>query len=206
MIGEQKRSNQGALDDETVAQLRDSYLEGIHQDSMMRLQELYNRPYFSRVWCVQEVVATPTALLKCEELEIPLMDVMQQISLVRQMAARVDPDTSLTVWYLVWDSKQVSPFLGQAKVDGSIGTMLRLLDLMRTFQATDIRDKIFALQGICDEGLQPAMAMTQIMGEEGTVLRGARRLITRVTWRRASAQTSTLGGLKLLRQTTESQR
>ncbi|KAL6859797.1 hypothetical protein ACO1O0_003821 [Amphichorda felina] len=178
MMDDQKHFNRTPPDVNTMVQLRESYLADVAPGSLQRLYELCHRPYFSRVWCIQEVVAAPEALLKCEELEIPFMHVAEHIILVRQLVQRIDMDTSLTLWYRVWDQRQPSPYLGKAKVEGSLGRMLDLLDLMRSFQATDIRDKIFALQGICDEGLQPALSMTQIMGQEGFMVRGARRLFT----------------------------
>ena len=177
MMDEQKHS-QEPLDQKAVAQLRDSYLEDMPKESLYRLLELCHRPYFKRVWCIQEIAAAPEALLKCEELEIPFMHVVEHSLLVRQMISRVDADVFLAVWYRIWDRRQPSPFLGQARVEGSLGRMLDLLDSMRSFHVTDIRDKIFALQGICDEGLQPAMSMTQIMGHEGLMVRGVRRLFT----------------------------
>jgi len=55
----------------------------------------------------------------------------------------------------------------QSAVEGSIRSLLYLLDSTRSFKATDDRDKIFSLLGICDEGIQPVSALTRIERETG---------------------------------------
>jgi hypothetical protein len=178
-IKERQKSSQAPLDKDTLVRLRDNYLHDMAPGSLARLNELYHRPYFKRVWCVQEVVAAPAALLKCEELEIPLTHVLEHMVLVRQMDSGVEENSPLVLWYRIWDSKQPSPSLSRGRVEGSLGSMLVLLDSMRSFQATDVRDKIFALQGICDEGLHPILSLSEVTGRrEGMRIRAIRRLFT----------------------------
>lgn len=62
----------------------------------------------------------------------------------------------------------------------SLEASLDVLELARGFQATDIRDKIFALMGICDEGLYPTLALTQVEGasNSGRTMRALRSAFT----------------------------
>ncbi|CAM1504816.1 Fc.00g024070.m01.CDS01 [Cosmosporella sp. VM-42] len=177
---EQQSLGQGAVDPNAVAEFSESILEYMPPESMLYLKELCERPYFSRCWCVQEVVACSWAILKCEELEMPLMDVLGSVFAVAQYEGKLRPNTIFYLWWKIWDSRLPQPSMGPARVEGSLGKLLDLLDITRPLQATDIRDKIFALQGISDEGLAPVYALTEIMGQEGRMLSAFRRGITRL--------------------------
>ena len=51
-------------------------------------------------------------------------------------------------------------------IDGLIGKLLTLLTVIWDFKATDQRDRIFAIFGISDEGLEPRLALTQVIGND----------------------------------------
>jgi hypothetical protein len=53
----------------------------------------------------------------------------------------------------------------KSDVKGSMGPLLQLLTGTRELKATDPPDKIFSLFRILGEGIQPALAITQIMTE-----------------------------------------
>jgi hypothetical protein len=67
-------------------------------------------------------------------------------------------------WYLSHSSFAMAL---KSDIKGSMGQLLQLLTGTRELKATDPRDKIFSLFGILDEGIQPALAITQIMTENG---------------------------------------
>lgn len=177
MVEEQKRSCSG-VDPKAIQDLRDGILSDMPPDTLGRMYQLIQRAYFTRVWCVQEVVASKFAVLKCEELEIPFVDMVEHVILARHAVPTMAHDQPLHLWYSIWQAKHSGNEKSSAGVEGSLGKMLDLLDVMRPFHATDPRDKIFALQGISDEGIEPTRSMTQIMGKEGLMVRGIRRFAT----------------------------
>lgn len=169
-----------AVDPNETTQFSQNLLDSMPPESMICLKALCDRSYFTRCWCVQEVVASSWAILKCEELEMPLMDLLGSILAIAQFEGNMRPNTVLYLWWRIWDCKQLQPSFA-SRVPGSLGKLLELLEWSRGLQATDPRDKIFALQGVCDEGLEPVYASTEIMGDEGLMLRAFRRGMTRLT-------------------------
>lgn len=63
-----------------------------------------------------------------------------------------------------------------------MGPLLSVLGMARDMAASDDRDKIFSLLGICDEGLRPVLASTQVAGaaNNGWFLETMQRGITRL--------------------------
>lgn len=177
---EQQRLGQGSVDQAAMAQYTESMLEYMPPESMQYFKELTERLYFTRCWCIQEVVACSWGILKCEELEMPLMDFLGSILALTQFERKLRPNNILYLWWTIWNLKQPNPTTGPSRVQGSLGKLLDVLDMTRAAQATDSRDKIFALFGISDEGLEPVYGLTEIMGRESWMLRTLRRGVTRL--------------------------
>lgn len=177
MVEEQKSAG-GDIDPKAVIDMRDGILFDMPPESLLRMHQLLQRAYFTRVWCVQEVVASKSAILKCEELEIPFIDMIEHVILARLALPTMAQTKPMHLWHMIWEMKRSGNCKSDAGVEGSLGKMLELLDTMRPFQATDPRDKIFALQGISDEGIEPTRSMTQILGREGLRVRALRRFAT----------------------------
>ena len=156
------------------------FMDDMPRESMQRLYDLWHRPYFTRCWCIQEVAACSSALLKCEELEMAFQDLAGSIFAVSQWLPKLQQNTTLFLWWKIYDAHKKNSSMGPANVEGSLGNLLSIMDMTRPFQATDPRDKIFAMQGISDEGLNPILATTQVMGRETWFLRGVRRGFTRL--------------------------
>ena len=171
----------GQLDQAAVTELTLGMIGDLPAGAMERLSELLARPYFSRCWCVQEVVASSWAIAKCDDLEMSFFDLLSSALPVANWRGTVQIDTPLGVWGFVSMRRETQPALRATEVQGSIGQFLFLLGLTRNMRATDDRDKIFSLLGICDEGLQPVLALTQVMGSsnDGWLLRKMRSGITR---------------------------
>ena len=163
-------AGEGRLVDQEVSdEIITSMLTEIHPTAMQHLTELFERPYFTRSWCVQEVWVCSWAILRCEELEVPFLDLIataQSVMQLQQLQGNVLPENSCQFWYMVSMRKQLDSPLPKTNVEGSMGSLLHLLSATREFKATDSRDKIFSLFGICDEGIQPVLALTQVMGSK----------------------------------------
>jgi hypothetical protein len=124
------------------------------------LSQLFDREYFVRIWCVQEVVASTCCIGKCSELEMNFFDLISTIPYVVAYESQMFPDKPLGFWLAISRKRHSLGFrLSFANTEGSIGPLLTLLGGRREFKATDPRDKIFALLGISDEGLEAILGL-----------------------------------------------
>ncbi|XP_014553239.1 hypothetical protein COCVIDRAFT_29530 [Bipolaris victoriae FI3] len=122
------------------------------------LDALLTKEYFERVWCIQEVAAAKDSIAKCEDLEIEfhmLLIVVPYLLLYRDLTPNV---SGLSLWQAMaiikgQDHDQTNPLTPT----GSLGPMLRVLMSVRNFKATNPRDRIYALLGCTDEGLEPIL-------------------------------------------------
>jgi hypothetical protein len=141
------------------------------------LTQLFDKDYFERVWCIQEVVASAHCLVKCGDLQIDFFTLLATATYVEGRRGFTFPPSTLQFWTAALQSRLrrvASP--RRWDINGSMGKLLTLLMAIRDFKATDERDRIFAILGISDEGLEPVIALTQIYGdEESLILNLARR-------------------------------
>jgi hypothetical protein len=136
------------------------------------LARLLTGQYFERVWCIQEVVASQRCIAKCGQHEIDFFDLLSLQTYVCNFrgvildAQGLDyPDGTVSFWStFVLARRKILVLRRRQFVEGSIGKMFTLLGGIRNFKCTDPRDRIFALLGISDEGLQPVLALTQVEG------------------------------------------
>ena len=143
------------------------------------LTQLLSRNYFERVWCIQETVASSNCVCKSEDLELDLTLLLSLVSLVIERRG-VDPTPSpLQLWHMIANRKlETQQASNRLTPQNSLGRILLLLKIIRNFRSTDPRDRIFALLGISDEGLEPILGLTDILGSpnsrySGIIQRGA---------------------------------
>ncbi|KAK5125806.1 hypothetical protein LTR85_012082 [Meristemomyces frigidus] len=136
--------------------------------AISELADLFDRPWFVRIWCVQEVVASNNAMAMCGNLEVPFADVIAAAPFVLKFRSRWFTGKPLEFWNTIALQKYGNtPF---SSIEGSVGTLEKILVSTRDFEATDPRDKIFAVMGIVDEGrsavgaLFPAGTVTEAQG------------------------------------------
>ena len=131
------------------------------EEAAKHLQALLFRDFFSRSWCVQEVLVSAYCVAKIEDVEIDFFKILSTALYIHMGLGKLVPDTPLEFWNMVYmkrtGNSRLVPQSSNA-VEGSIGPLLHLLVGTRDFKATDPRDKIFALLGITDEGLNPQRA------------------------------------------------
>jgi hypothetical protein len=149
-------------------------------DAADHLTQLFDREYFERVGCIQEIVASTRCLAKCEGLEIDIFKLLSTASYVEGRRGVTFPAKTLQFWNAAFQSRLRSMVsTGRWQIDGSMGKPLTLLMGIRDFKATDHRDRIYALLGISDEGLEPVIALTEIPGvDDSPVLNLFRRVGT----------------------------
>jgi len=108
------------------------------------LSALLRRAWWGRVWIVQEVAAASTAMVVCGQAEIPwteFVDVVRQVIHIRIHLVGVMPTTHRRLFNIL-TIKQI--YDGQGNVP-----IMEALTQSRFVQATDPRDKICALPGLC---------------------------------------------------------
>ncbi|KAK4960452.1 hypothetical protein LTR10_003348 [Elasticomyces elasticus] len=113
------------------------------------LADLFDRPWFSRIWCVQEVVASSAAVARCGDLEIPFADIVSAASIVLKFRDRMLTGRPLEFWNMVALQKYGGWPLSPR--EDSIGVLEKALMAARDFGSTDPRDKVFALLGLVSE-------------------------------------------------------
>ena len=126
------------------------------------LLEAAARPYFARTWIIQETAVAPSKLLTCGPMIIPFDDfinvfvdrVMPQLTkgmfekfgaFSFSEASKVMQRVSSLVSYYYAASHQSLP-------DASGNKLIILATAGREYAASDPRDRIFALQGIAEDG------------------------------------------------------
>lgn len=157
------------IDDETSKEIMAATVASLPEGTMQSLVDLYARPYLARSWVIQEVSVCSWAVAKCEELEVSFLDLIgtsHTVLEVVNLQGDAIPDKPIAFWSHMFVQKTIPGFF-KTNVQGSLGPLLDVLQRSREFKATDPRDKIFSLLGICDEGMQPELALTQVMTSNG---------------------------------------
>ncbi|KAK2597585.1 hypothetical protein N8I77_012363 [Diaporthe amygdali] len=99
------------------------------------LESFFKRPYFSRVWVVQEVAVSKRITMMCGDIALEWTKFMQS-KYLRRIYTSSYHDTFPTIFRL-----------GQKYLTRS-ATLLNALVLGRSCEASDPRDKVFALLGL----------------------------------------------------------
>ncbi|KAK2745175.1 hypothetical protein FQN55_006299 [Onygenales sp. PD_40] len=133
------------------------------REAFNHLDQLFDRDYFIRNWCIQEVVASSWAIARCEELEMNFFDLLEAAPYVTVGRDQMMAGKPFEFWNMVAVTRKPSSAIRGGVVEGSMGSLTLLLATTRDFKATDPRDKVFSILGISDEGLEPAISFTQTM-------------------------------------------
>lgn len=97
------------------------------------LNTLFHRPYFRRIWIIQEITSAPQAEITCGSRSTDLR-------LLRHFSSVKPP------WMAIFE-KQIDTFRSEGRYEGPEG-LLRLLVDTKESESSDPRDKIFALLGL----------------------------------------------------------
>jgi len=158
-----------AMDEATLEVAMRITLEDSPPTARGYLSEFFDREYFVRSWCVQEVVASAWCIGKCEDLEMDFFDIISAAPYVIQYRGQMFSGKPLEFWnYISLSRQRTTTATASGAVEGSMGRLLTILAGARDFKATDPRDKVFALLGISDEGLDPILSLTQVTGNQNS--------------------------------------
>ncbi|MCJ1247936.1 hypothetical protein MMC30_005151 [Trapelia coarctata] len=103
------------------------------------LEDLTNRPWFSRTWVIQEIALASKAMLFCGmfTLDWSVLITATQWLVHTRSRPSIDPNINL--------SMHIALVLGDPNKSDEI--LMSLLDICREFDATDRRDKVYGLLG-----------------------------------------------------------
>ncbi|KAL6796302.1 heterokaryon incompatibility domain-containing protein [Trichoderma sp. SZMC 28013] len=118
-------------------------------------------PWFNRVWCIQELVlasnpliVTRDSMISWDQFAGAVLELRTQFDTYRMKTQHRD-DQSLENFYFLHDMRQK-----HKKKRSQRHNLLELLFLARGFQATDPRDKLFALVGLAGDVLSSDWEVT----------------------------------------------
>jgi hypothetical protein len=126
-------------------------------DDAKALDALFRKEYFERVWCIQEVAAAGDIIAKCEDVEIDFGYLLVNVPLIMGYRGLTLDTTSLRMWLAMLQMKDEVPEDRSKLTPGSLGPMLQVLMLIKNMKSTNPVDRIFAMLGCTDEGLEPIL-------------------------------------------------
>jgi Heterokaryon incompatibility protein (HET) len=170
---------------ETNPEVAGIMVESLSADppSTDNLVNLFRREYFERVWCIQEVVVSKSAVARCEDLEMDFFRLLSLAKYVENYQGYRFPLGTLQYWSVVLISRK-----REHTLDGSMGNLEDLLMAVRDFKSTDSRDKIYAILGISNEGVDPVRLFSgATLAEQVPMLRAIQEIVRRVSELRTAA-------------------
>lgn len=114
---------------------------------MKALLALYERPWFHRVWVVQELALSPTALLACGTKSVSWNDFVHVITSNSPSLKKFSTNENLGENHV---RLSICPSWVEAH-NSATPPLLTLVARTRNAQATDARDKVFGLSGLAQE-------------------------------------------------------
>lgn len=129
-----------------------------HPEDSDALDALLTKEYFERVWCIQEVAVAKECIAKCEDLEIDFDMLLAVVPFLLMYRGLTPIVSGLNMWQAMANMKgQEHDQTNPLTPTGSLGPMLAVLMAVRNFKATNPSDRIYALLGCTDEGLEPIL-------------------------------------------------
>lgn len=136
------------------------------------LAKLFARPYWSRVWVVQEVANAKRLVFRCGKAVVSEDAMHHSLRLLRNsrkhlLSESMTKDSQLKDALLTIASVQTQAPVTLLKIRRARGPfrLIYLIRMTRNFLATDLRDKIFALFGLASDagamGLRPDYQMDE---------------------------------------------
>jgi hypothetical protein len=120
--------------------------EAFSSEVCTSLEELFNNPWFSRIWCVQEIQLARDALVLRGHDEIPWADLAMGASWIFDKNTGVSDETDPLVALL--DNIQTGGVEVMRRKDLGTTTLLENLFNFRRFEASDPRDKVYGLSNL----------------------------------------------------------
>ena len=105
------------------------------------LEALYHRKLFSRVWCIQEIAVASKATIICGGIEVPWEHLIGSANML----------DSFKLFYQTGIADRGFLGLGEPRLRSMSVTLQDILQFAWSWEATDPRDKIYALLGLASD-------------------------------------------------------
>src|SRR5204863_3555897 len=109
------------------------------------LADLFSRPWFWRLWVIQEVVLAPSAIVKWGRAEIAWQWIGLAAAILRTNYHKICDAMELGGVYNAYLLFRLSPMSNLPPLQVSF---VQLLRLTRQFEVSDTRDRVYGLLGI----------------------------------------------------------
>ena len=110
------------------------------------LQTFFNRAWFHRIWCVQEISMARDSVLMCGDVDVPWR--LAGITSTWLEAQNITHDFHSPSLIKHVDTEKALTMYHRADSDGLFDNLLEALSRHREFGATDPRDKVYAVLGL----------------------------------------------------------
>ena len=132
------------------------------------LDRLLRRPYFERVWCIQEATVSKNCSCRIEDEELDFQFLLLLTGIIFEWRGIDSTDTSpLQLWQTIGLRKvQPEKYQNRPTPEDSLGRILGILMIIRNLESKDPRDRIFAILGVSEEGLEPVLGLTETLGNQ----------------------------------------
>ncbi|KAH9211013.1 heterokaryon incompatibility protein-domain-containing protein [Leptodontidium sp. 2 PMI_412] len=162
-LGRGTADAEGALEDIRLAaneELTKSSKEEMNQQAILSLLQ---RPWFQRIWVLQEVAAARHVVMMCGSMEIDGYAFCLGLkSLKLSYTSSPELQTLLSITYLIERAGLRSKYTTDSleRFSLNVRNLAELIDMFHTRKASDVRDKVYALLGMSSDdpgkaGLQP---------------------------------------------------
>ena len=111
-------------------------------------KDLFGRDWWLRVWIVQEATTSNTTMIACGEICQPWETVKAAFIPLMRLAVITGICPDITEVFRAWN---IQLFRTRREEGGYKMGLLEILDFMRVFEATDLRDKVYASIGLAND-------------------------------------------------------
>ncbi|KAH7068336.1 heterokaryon incompatibility protein-domain-containing protein [Paraphoma chrysanthemicola] len=109
------------------------------------LSKLFKRPWFSRIWCLQEIRLATNALVLCGEHEIDWQDFGTTVSWFFDQLIQYGVGKSYNDAVGEWICSSIDTTAAEETCDPVLRNFLDTLQFSRKFDSTDPKDKVYAI-------------------------------------------------------------
>ncbi|OCK84868.1 hypothetical protein K432DRAFT_85503, partial [Lepidopterella palustris CBS 459.81] len=115
---------------------------------------LLKRPWFRRIWVLQEMAAARHVLIMCGSTEIDGHAFCLGLDFVGTAIEDITTQVTFLIRGAVFRSRNISRKQGRLSLD--ICSLSELFDMYHTYKVTKLHDKVYALLGMCSDDLGAA--------------------------------------------------
>ncbi|KAG5761556.1 hypothetical protein H9Q72_010327 [Fusarium xylarioides] len=179
----------------------------ISQEAKKGSIAVLSRPWWSRIWTVQEMVLAPSAIIMCGHLAAPASDVRRACADVLMHAVSdafdTGDDDDLLSFGDLFDDPNGTLYMARMRTHPSVSAKMelgKLLHFLRWLKAKDPRDKVYGSLGIAAStfGIVPDYTISTVecyTRATFSIISGSRSLDIFSALRRPSCIETTLAGL-----------